>query len=300
MTSRQMSQSDIAVIVTSFERPASLARALLSLSLQAPGDTLAEIVVADDGSRDNTWQVVDRFARESGLMVTLTTHEHAGFQLCRSRNEGALASSAPYLAFIDGDCVMPPNFLATHVARRRRGVGLCGESYRIQRVESERVTDETIRRRELLPLVRAEEHERLARKARRDRWYSFFRVPMRPRLTGNHFSLWRSDFERIDGFDQGFRGWGLEDCDLQRRLGRVGIRCRSVLPEVVGFHLWHPTDPTFVRKARGTPNEAYYREPFRRDGRARSGLSAVDRGAMTVWRWQGGKLIELPRRGEVA
>ena len=58
-----MSPSDIAVIVTSFERPASLARALLSLSLQKPGDALAEIVVADDGSRDHTWQVVDRFAR---------------------------------------------------------------------------------------------------------------------------------------------------------------------------------------------------------------------------------------------
>lgn len=295
-----MSSSDIAVIVTSFERPASLARALLSLTLQKPGDALAEIVVADDGSRDHTWQVVDRFARESGLNVALTTHAHAGFQLCRSRNEGALVSSAPYLAFIDGDCVMPRNFLATHVARRRQGVGLCGESYRIQRVESEGVTDETIQRWELLPLVREEEHKRLTRKARRDRWYSLFRVPMRPRLTGNHFSLWRSDFERIDGFDQGFRGWGLEDCDLQRRLARVGIRCRSVLPEAVGFHLWHPTDPTFVRKARGTANEAYYREPILQDGRARTGLSAVDRRAMAVWRWREGKLIELPRWGEVA
>ena len=106
---------------------------------------LGEIVVADDGSRDHTWQVVDRFARESGLNVALTTHAHAGFQLCRSRNEGALVSTAPYVAFIDGDCVMPPNFLATHVARRRSGVGLCGESYRIQREESEQVTDETIR-----------------------------------------------------------------------------------------------------------------------------------------------------------
>ena len=149
----------------------------------------------------------------------------------------------------------------------------------------------------MLPLVRSDERKRLARKARRDRWYSLFRVPMRPRLTGNHFSLWRCDFERIDGFDQGFRGWGLEDCDLQRRLAQVGIRCRSVLPEAVGFHLWHPTDPSFVRKARGTANEAYYREPFRRDGRARSGLSTVDRRAMALWRWREGKLDRAAAMG---
>jgi glycosyltransferase involved in cell wall biosynthesis len=292
--------SDIAVIVTSFERPASLARSLVSLSLQAPIGHLAEIVVADDGSRDNTRQVVERFARDSGLSVTFTTHAHSGFQLCRSRNEGVLATTAPYLAFIDGDCVMAPNFLAIHVARRRRGVVLCGESYRICCEETELVTEERIRRWELLRLVSDKELKRLAWKAKRDRGYSFFRVPMRPRLTGNHFSLWRQDFERIDGFDLGFRGWGLEDRDLQRRLRRVGIRCRSVLPQTVGYHLWHPVDPTFVRNASGTPNEQYYRQPIREDARARSGLADVDRTAMSIWRWHGGELVESPTCATVA
>jgi glycosyltransferase involved in cell wall biosynthesis len=292
--------SDIAVIVTSFERPASLARSLLSLSLQSPLRHLAEIVVADDGSRDNTRQVVERFARDSRVPVAFTTHHHSGFQLCRSRNEGVLASSAPYLAFIDGDCVMAPNFLATHVARRRRGAVLCGESYRIDRRETELVTEEAMRRWDLLRLVSKKELKRLSRKAKRDFLYSAFRVSMRPRLTGNHFSLWREDFERIDGFDLGFRGWGLEDRDLQRRLQRVGIRCRSVLPRTVGYHLWHPVDPTFVRNASGTPNEEYYRQPIREDARARSGLADTETSAMSVWRWCEGELVESPKCATVA
>ena len=123
---------------------------------------------------------------------------------------------------------------------------------------------------------------------------------MRPRLTGNHFSLWRDDLERIDGFDLGFRGWGLEDRDLQRRLQRVGVRCRSVLPQTIGYHLWHPVDPTFVRNASGTPNEEYYRQPIRDDARARSGLADVDRAAMSVWRWRGGELVESPTCATVA
>jgi glycosyltransferase involved in cell wall biosynthesis len=291
---------DIAVIVTSFERPTSLVRSLLSLSLQKPLSLLSEIVVADDGSRDDTRQVVDRFARNSGLPVAFTTHDHDGFQLCRSRNEGVLASSAAYLAFIDGDCVMAPNFLATHVARRKRRSVLCGESYRIEHAETEMATDEAIRRWDLLRFVSEKELKRLAWKAKRDRAYSLFRVPMRPRLTGNHFSLWRDDFERIDGFDLGFRGWGLEDRDLQRRLRRVGIRCRSVLPQTIGYHLWHLVDPTFVRNAVGTPNEEYYRQPIREDARARQGLSDVDRAALVAWRWRSGELVESPNCATVA
>jgi hypothetical protein len=211
-----------------------------------------------------------------------------------------LASSAPYLAFIDGDCVMAPNFLATHAARRHKRTVLCGESYRIDRAETETVTDECIRRWDLLKLVSRKELKRLTWKARRDGAYSLFRIPMRPRLTGNHFSLWREDLERIDGFDLGFRGWGLEDRDLQRRLERIGVRCRSVLPHTVGYHLWHPTDPTFVRNASGTPNERYYRQPIREDARARSGLSDIVRAGTSVWRWSGGTLIDSPRCATVA
>lgn len=290
-----MLQGDIVVIVTSFERPRSLARSLLSLSMQSSLDRLAEVVVADDGSTDETWQVVDCFARRWGLPITFTTHLHAGFQPGRSRNEAAICSTAPYLAFLDGDCVVLPNFLATHAERRRPGVVLCGESLRLSQSESDNVTDDAVQQGKLLPLAGRSEQRRLIRKSRRDRLYSLLRVPMRPRLTSNHFSMWRSDFERVDGFDLNFRGWGLEDCDLQRRLRQIGVRCRTVLPHTVGFHLWHPTVQSFVRNARNTPNEARYRQPVRADGRALSGLHDVDRTAISVWRWREGSLVEQPR-----
>lgn len=289
-----MTPGEIAVIVTSFERPESLRRSLLSLSVQASIESLAEIVIADDGSRDETWQVVDQFARQSQLPVAMTTHAHAGFQPGRSRNEATICSSAPYLAFIDGDCAVAPNFLATHLARRRPGAALCGESIRLTRENSAAVTGDVIRQGNLWPLADRTELLRLARKSRRDRIYSFLRVPMRPRLTGNHFSLWRTDFEKVNGFDTGFLGWGLEDRDLQRRLRYAGVRCGTVLPHTVGFHLWHPTVPSFVRNARNTPNEARYRQPVRSDGRAGVGLSDVDRNAMSLWRWRAGNLVEQP------
>ena len=143
-----------------------------------------------------------------------------------------------------------------------------------------------------LAFVERQQRRRLSRKAIRDRWYGLLRIPMRPRLTSNHFSLWRADFERVDGFDLGYRGWGLEDRDLQRRLLRSGVRCRTVLPSAGSFHLWHPVVESFVRNARGTPNEEYYRQPSRGDHRAHRGMSGVDTASFSIWRWRNGELAQ--------
>jgi hypothetical protein len=81
---------------------------------------------------------------------------------------------------------------------------------------------------------------------------------MRPRLSGNNIALWRHDFERVNGFDEEFIGWGLEDRDLQRRLEAVGVRVRSILHRTTPIHLWHEPAPSFQRNGTGTENLRYY------------------------------------------
>ncbi|MCO6043583.1 glycosyltransferase [Aeoliella sp. ICT_H6.2] len=286
------SEADTVIIVTSFERPNNLRRSLLSLSMQAGLQRLVEIVVADDGSCDHTWSVVESFAKQTGLTTTFTTHPHRGFQPGRSRNEAVLYSCAPYLAFIDGDCVMPPNFLVTHLARRREGVVLCGESARLDPHESDRLTDEVIQRWAEPPNLTSNQRWHLRKKSFRDRLYSMFNVSMRPRMTSNHFSLWRSDFELVNGFDLNYLGWGLEDCDLQRRLQKAGIRCRSVLSETKGYHLWHPRDESFVPDAKNTANERYFNQQKNAGCYASDGLQQLVGGDTAYWHWQDGTLAD--------
>ncbi len=75
----------------------------------------------------------------------------------------------------------------------------------------------------------------------------------------HNIALWRDDFERVNGFDEGFVGWGLEDRDLQFRLERLGLRVRSILLATAPIHLWHPVPPSFARNNVGTANLAYFR-----------------------------------------
>ncbi len=111
---------EIALLVSTYQRPQHLRRALLSIALQRGVDGQMEVVVTDDGSRDETPRVVEEFARTARFPVQFTTHPHSTFQLARCRNEGVAASRAPYLLFLDGDCILPPDHVAIHLGAGER------------------------------------------------------------------------------------------------------------------------------------------------------------------------------------
>src|SRR5262249_6629244 len=56
---------------------------------------------------------------------------------------------------------------------------------------------------------------------------------------GFYFGVWREDFERVNGFDMRFVGWGGEDRDIAARLRMAGIRCGWPGPRATMLHLWH-------------------------------------------------------------
>ena len=65
---------------------------------------LAEIVVIDDGSTDNTKRVVEHFQKTSNLpIVYLKNSENKGSSI--SRNIGVEASKSDHVLFVDDDCV---------------------------------------------------------------------------------------------------------------------------------------------------------------------------------------------------
>jgi hypothetical protein len=55
-----------------------------------------------------------------------------------------------------------------------------------------------------------------------------------------NLAVWRSDLERVDGFDASFSGWGREDSDLLIRLLHCGLRRKDGRFATGVIHLWHP------------------------------------------------------------
>jgi len=261
---------DIAVIVSSFERPGHLERCLASLEAQRGVAGRFEVVVTDDGSRDDTLQFLARTARRVDFPLSFTTHDHDGFRLARCRNEGVAASTAPYLLFTDGDCILPPDHLLHHLRARRPGRVVAGDCLRLAEVASATIDAASLRAGRFPRPLPAGERWRLTVKGLRAKLYEASRTPGRPRLSGNNIGIWRTDYERVNGFDERFVGWGQEDDDLGLRLRAVGVRLESVLDLTASLHVWHPTDPSATVRWRDGANVPY----FTRRGR----LAACRRG----------------------
>jgi glycosyltransferase involved in cell wall biosynthesis len=266
-----MSDLEVAICVTTYQKPWHLRRTLASILGQRGIAGRFEAVITDDGSTDETPEIVEQFRRTVDFPVAFTTHPHAAFQVSKCRNEGARATRAPYLLFVDGDCVLPPDHVATHLAQRRPGYALLGDCYRIEREISDTLSEEGARRGEFLTWEINGERGRHARAHRKAVWYNLIRHPRKPKLVGNNFSVWRADFERINGFDEKFCGWGQEDDDLGLRLRRAGVRLQSILGKTRSYHLWHPRDPSTTVEWREGVNVPYF---LRRGGltRCRNGI----------------------------
>jgi glycosyltransferase involved in cell wall biosynthesis len=249
---------DIAVIVSTFARPGHLERCLASIEAQRGVTGRFEVVVTDDGSQDETLRLLATTARRVDFPLTFTTHEHDGFRLARCRNEGVAASRAPYLLFTDGDCILPRDHLRIHLDVRRPGRIVAGDCLRLDEATSTAIDADSLRAGRFPHPLPANERLRLALKGLRAKVYEACRTPVRPRLSGNNIGIWRTDYERVNGFDEQFVGWGLEDRDLQVRLERLGLRAWSILLHTAPVHLWHPPAPSFARNNEGTANLDYF------------------------------------------
>ncbi len=237
-----MSQPEIALLMSTYQKPSHLRRALESIALQQGVEGRMELVITDDGSTDETPDVVAEFARRVPFRVEFTTHEHTVFRLSRCRNEGAKASTAPYLLFLDGDCILPRDHVQKHLAHRRPNTVMAGDCCRLEEEVSARVTLDVIRSGQFTAWGPASELKRLKKIDRASRFYRLIRHPTKPKLIGNNVGIWRRDYERVNGYDENFEGWGCEDDDLRHRLRKAGIGVASILRWTHTFHLWHPNE----------------------------------------------------------
>jgi glycosyltransferase involved in cell wall biosynthesis len=238
----------LAVVVTTYNRPNALTAVLEAYLAQR--DTNFELIVADDGSTDETRRAVRSFRARADFPVEHVWHEDRGFRAGAIRNRAIARTAAQYVVFTDGDCIPMPGFVATHRRRAERGSFVSGSRLLFTQEATRRVLDEAWG-------VHAWPWGRwIAARARGEvnRLWPLVALPA-AFATSNRFAhrwekartcnlgVWRNDLLAINGFDETFEGWGLEDSDLALRLIHHGVRHRRVTCGLGVAHLWHPENP---------------------------------------------------------
>lgn len=250
----------VAVIITTYNRPDALAAVLAGYAAQSHRDF--EVLVADDGSTPDTQAVVDRFAASSPAPIRHVWHEDRGFRAAAIRNKALCATTADYIVFTDGDCIPPTRFVERHAMLAEAGWFLAGNRVLLSESFTRRALADgmalhawgalswarawlTRDANRLMPLVSL--GDRAWRKRQPDRWEG---------VKTCNLSAWRRDLVAVNGLDESYTGWGMEDSDLVVRLRRAGVRHKSARFAAPVFHLWHREND----RSRLPENQARLRE----------------------------------------
>ena len=103
----------VSLIITTYNRPDALLLVLRSIEGQI---TLPyEVIIADDGSTNDTKEVVTSFQEKSDIRVIHSWQEDRGFRAAKSRNKAISQSSSDYIVLIDGDMILHPEFINDHI-----------------------------------------------------------------------------------------------------------------------------------------------------------------------------------------
>jgi glycosyltransferase involved in cell wall biosynthesis len=261
------------VIISTYNQPQALELVLTGYAAQTVRDF--EVVIADDGSGEETAAIVERMRRDDGLDIVHVWHPDRGFRKTGILNRAIMAARGAYLLFSDGDCVPREDFVAFHRAQAAPNRFLSGGYLKLPASVTTEITAADVRAGRVSDpgWLRARGWRGGRRTLRLTRSRALAALldrvtPTRPSWNGHNASGWKADLLRVNGFDMRM-GYGGEDralgeCLINARVHGVQVRHRAPV-----LHLHHErpyVDPAHIEEIR------WLRAGIRRDGLRRAAV----------------------------
>lgn len=228
------------VLITSFNSPDFLKLVLETLIFQTV--LPSQVIVADDGSTNETLDVVNAIREVAPYQLVCTWQPDLEFRAARSRNLALQRVTGDHLILIDGDCLLPNDFVSMHrkliapskIVAGGRILLTKDETTEILGCANPPIDPGSGRFKRLnLPLGPLRDLNRRA-------WKSVRTCNM-----GINTSALRD----VEGFDESYIGWGREDSDLVVRLINSGLEIRSGRFAAPVIHLFHNEFPRYRSSA---------------------------------------------------
>ena len=245
------------VIMSTYNAEEWLENVIWGLSVQTEVDF--EIIIADDGSKSKTKELLDSLRTQISIPLIHVWQEDNGFQKSQILNKAIMASNSDYLIFTDGDCIPRKDFVATHLNYREKGYFLSGGYFMLPMETSKAILKEDIVSQKCFDVKWLMEHglnksfknSKLTASGFLAKFLNFV-TPTKATWNGHNASGWKEDLVYINGFNQEMQ-YGGQDRELGERLFNKGLKSKQIRYSAIVVHLDH---------ARGYVNEATWKKNF--------------------------------------
>lgn len=205
-----------------------------------------EVIIADDGSRDDVKRKINDYKKHTNLSIKHVWHEDLGWRKNQILNKAIVKSESGYIIFIDGDCVPHKRFIEDHFDSREEKKILAGRRVNLSAKLTKMLTYDNVRKGRLVFMNLlldsivgdsrdVEKGFRIGYKPLRNLFNKSSRG-----VLGCNFSLHKSCLLSVNGFDERYVNPAVgEDTDIERRLLRNGLAIKTLKFAGIQYHLYH-------------------------------------------------------------
>ncbi len=243
----------IAVVITTYNNPQSLELCLLSLRDQTFQNF--EVHIADDGSKDETRDLLLRLKRELLFEIYHHWHPDEGYRKAKINNSvfrDLDRNRVGIVVCIDHDVILHHRFVEDHfLAHKKAAFGpllFMGRRVDLGPRLSKKINSQNIFKfqRGLGPALVASaicgETKNVLRSVRIDGPGWLLRILKRDRvydLLGSNYSIDLKSLLEVNGYNEDYKGYWGEDGDLFVRVRNRGIKFFGIIGYAVQWHIFH-------------------------------------------------------------
>lgn len=223
-----MAKPKVTLFLTTYNWPEALNLCLQSISQQT--HLPDEVIVADDGSGNETKNVIEQFQKSFRCSLVHVWQEDKGFRINSIRNKAISKASHPYIIQIDGDIILDKNFVKDHLHFAKKNRFIAGRRLRLSEEETLRYCTNNN-----YPSLKSFRSSIIAT----IHHYVLYNSSSVRGIRGCNMSYWKEDAIKINGFDEDWTGKGPDDKEFAIRMVHSGVKIFNLKFYTNQHHLFH-------------------------------------------------------------
>lgn len=233
----------ITVVISTYNAEKWLEKVLIGYSNQSFRDF--EVIIADDGSRESTKNLVESYAQTYPVPLRHLWHEDKGYRRQEILNIAITEAANEYIIMTDGDCIPRKDFVAVHAAYAEKGRFLSGGYCKLNMKVSEDITGDDILSGRCFNVKWLKTKGKLGFSQTLKLSSNGLLgnildavTPTNPSFNNCNSSGFREDMIAINGYDERMK-YGGPDREFGERLENFGVKGLQIRHKAVCLHLDH-------------------------------------------------------------